>query len=223
MFKIILQKDQKIFFTSDTHFNHKNICKATTQWDIKRAANSVRDFDSLDKMDSTIIDNINAIVGEDDVLIHFGDFSFNGFENIKKFRNRIICKNIYLITGNHDHHIVNNKDNIRSIFTKVCEYYTQLDLRYVEAEDGKVEKINMILSHFPICSWENMSKGYYHLHGHVHLSDKDKVGPGKSMDVGVDGNNYKPYSLTEIIYILDKQPIKPLCLPSDHHQIELKN
>ena len=32
--KIILNKGQKLWFTSDTHYNHANICRATTQWDI---------------------------------------------------------------------------------------------------------------------------------------------------------------------------------------------
>jgi 6-phosphogluconolactonase (cycloisomerase 2 family) len=30
--KIVLEKGQNLFFTSDTHYNHSNICRATTNW-----------------------------------------------------------------------------------------------------------------------------------------------------------------------------------------------
>ena len=38
-----------------------------------------RDFKSLDHMNDAIVDNINNMVGVNDVLIHLGDFSFGGF------------------------------------------------------------------------------------------------------------------------------------------------
>jgi calcineurin-like phosphoesterase family protein len=38
------------------------------------------------------------------------------------------------------------------------------------------------------------------------------------MDVGVDGNNYEPIELNEIIKIMSKQPITKLSLPKDHHE-----
>ena len=45
----------------------------------------------------------------EDTLYHLGDWSFGGIENIWNFRKRINCKNIYLVPGNHDHHIKKNK------------------------------------------------------------------------------------------------------------------
>ncbi len=220
MLEIKLQKGQKIFFTSDTHYSHKNICRGVSEWDPIRSKGAVRDFDNLDQMNQTIVDNINAKVGQDDVLVHLGDWSFGGFENIRKFRDRITCKNIHLITGNHDPHIVNNRDNIREIFSSVTEYYTQLLLKF-EAEDEKSDKINMVLCHFPICSWENMNRGVMHLFGHVHLPPHKKVMAGKAMDVGMDGHNFSPYALTEVLYTLDRQPIRGSALPSDHHEKEV--
>ena len=101
--KIVLEKGQSLFFTSDTHYNHSNICRATTKW--SDADNLTRDFKSLDHMNDTLVNNINEIVGENDILIHLGDWSFGGFESIEDFRNRILCKNVHLVFGNHDHHI----------------------------------------------------------------------------------------------------------------------
>lgn len=105
--KIILEKGQRLFFTSDTHYNHSNICSATTSW--AKGEGSTRKFDSLEKMNDTLVNNINEVVGENDILFHLGDWSFGGFEKIAEFRDRINCKNIHLILGNHDHHIERNK------------------------------------------------------------------------------------------------------------------
>jgi calcineurin-like phosphoesterase family protein len=40
------------------------------------------------------------------------------------------------------------------------------------------------------------------------------------MDVGVDGNNFKPYSLNDILKILNGRPKCHLSLPRDHHEEE---
>lgn len=201
-----LNKDQKIWFTSDTHFSHANICKPTSKW---TDTSKCRDFESLEKMNSHIINNINSMVGPDDILFHLGDWSFGGFNNILESRKRIICQNIHIITGNHDHHIENNKDNIQSVFSSVNKY---LEL--------SVDGIEYVLMHFPISSWNNLGRGSIHLHGHVHLGPLDKIGIGRCMDVGVEGNNYKPYSLEEINSILLKRLIDSPMLKDHHSRVE---
>lgn len=227
MLKLILNKDQYLWFISDPHYGHSNLCKGTTNWRTKdgKIPSNVRDFPTLEKMNDTIINNINAVVGQDDILICLGDWSFGGFNNIKIFRDRIVCKNIYLITGNHDHHIVNNRQNIRSIFTGVYEYYTMLEVKRelrTLASMGQIENVydKFVLSHFPIASWDSMARGVPHLFGHVHLLPYQRLMDGKAMDVGMDGNNMNPIELKEIIKLMNKQPIKPLVLPSDHHAEE---
>ena len=70
--KITLEKNQRIFFTSDTHYNHSNICSATTNWSVNDGY--ARTFNSLEHMNTTIVNNINNMVGEDDILIHLGDW-----------------------------------------------------------------------------------------------------------------------------------------------------
>ena len=223
MMKIKLEKGQNIFFTSDTHYNHTNICRSVTKWrdaDGNVPVNQTRDFKSLNHMNDYIVNSINGKVGENDILFHLGDWSFGGFENIEAFRNRINCKNIHLILGNHDHHIERNKDNIQRLFSSVNQYL-RLSVSVKPGTPFYLGDFDFVLMHYPIASWHNMNDDVIHLHGHVHLPPHEKVNIGKAMDVGCDGNDMTPYSLGQIMKIMDYQPIAKLSLPQDHHEERL--
>ena len=213
--KITLNKGQRLWFTSDTHFNHANICSATTTWN-KEGGNNFRIFNSLDTMNDRLVAGINASVGQDDILFHLGDWSFGGFESIRQFRDRLVCKNIHLILGNHDQHIARNKDDVQEIFSSV---HNILDL-IVKWNVGTPtqDEAKFMLMHFPIASWDNLARGVIHLHGHVHLPPHRRIGPGKMMDVGVDGNGLEPIDMKEVLTIMKNQPIKSM-MPNDHHEI----
>ena len=211
--KIELKQGQRLWFTSDTHYNHTNICRATTRW--IDADSVTRDFGSLEKMNEELIFWINQRVAQDDILIHLGDWSFGGFENIEVFRNRIICQNIHLILGNHDHHIERNKGNIQSIFSSV-NHYLDLNVSWWIAGKKK-EHARFICMHYPIASWNGMNDGAIHLHGHVHLPKHLRMAAGKAMDVGVDGNDLEPIEMDDILIKMVSRPIAKLSLPKDHH------
>ena len=211
--KIELKQGQRLWFTSDTHYNHSNICRATTRW--TDADSVTRDFASLEKMNEELVYWINRRVAQDDILIHLGDWSFGGFENIKAFRDRIVCQNIHLILGNHDHHIQNNRDNIQSIFSSVNNYL-DLDVRWWIAGKKK-ERARFICMHYPIASWNGMNDGTIHLFGHVHLPNHQRIMNGKAMDVGVDGNDLEPIEMDDILIKMVSRPIDKLSLPKDHH------
>ena len=217
--KIELNKGQRLWFTSDTHYNHANICRATTNW--TGADNLTRDFSSLDRMNDELVYWINSYVGQDDILIHLGDWSFGGFESIKAFRDRIVCKNVHLVLGNHDHHIQRNKDNVQSLFSSVHEYLYLEVKRPGRSKKEAMDRFTFVCMHYPIASWNNMNNGVIHLHGHVHLPINLRVADGKAMDVGVDGNCMAPISMEDVLKIMDKQPIAKLTLPKDHHEKRL--
>ena len=188
-----------VYITSDTHFGHKNIVRGTTNWrtqDGEIPIDSTRDFQTIEQMNERLIDGINHHVGQDDTLIMLGDVSFGGFDNIGIFLERLICHNIHLILGNHDHHIENNRDHVQGRFLSVQHYL-----------EVKINDRDFVLCHYPLQSWHGMNKGVIHLHGHVHLPENRKFGNGKKMDVGVDGNGMDPYSIDEIIKIMDKRPV----------------
>ena len=167
-----------------------------------------RDFPNLEKMNSAIVNNINEVVGQDDILIHLGDWSFGGFEQIEEFYDRLICKNIHLILGNHDHHIDRNRENIKRLF---------LSVSWFEQFQYQGETIEMM--HYPISSWNGLRKGRVHLHGHCHLPHAVKISNGRRMDVGMDGHpEFRPYDLLKECL----NPLKKLKTGSelgalDHH------
>ena len=167
---------QNIFFLADTHFHHKNICSATSVWEDE---NSTRKFGSLEAMNTTLLQNINFCVGENDILFHLGDFSFQGVDNIKYFRDLINCKNIHLILGNHDQNIANNRETTCGIPTQTL--FTSVQT-YLEIE---INKIPVVLSHYPLLTWRDKYKGSVQLFGHSHGQINDKI-ESNQFDVGVD-------------------------------------
>ena len=211
---IKIEKNRKVYITSDTHYAHKNLCRGVTDWRLPDGGipmDQTRDFDTIEKMNERIIQNINSVVGEDDVLFHLGDWSFGGFENVQKFRDRILCKEIHLILGNHDTHIENDRYNVQDLFTSV-NHYTKL----------MYKNNTFVLFHYPIASYDGLNKGHIHLHGHVHLPTNLRFGKGKKMDVGMDGHpTFGVYNMDEIIRIMDKREIASDML-FDHHTDELK-
>jgi len=214
--KDINGKFPNVFITSDCHYNHKNICRGTTNWrtmDGEIPIEQTRDFATLEKMNEAIVNAINWNVNQDDILICLGDWSFGGFESIKEFRDRIVCKNVHLILGNHDTHIERNKGDIQTIFTSVSHYETLI-----------IDKNTFRLFHYPIQSWDGMNKGDIHLHGHVHLPPNRKFGQGKKMDVGMDGHSeFRPYNvMREIVPIMEKRDVMS-DMPNDHHVERLLN
>jgi calcineurin-like phosphoesterase family protein len=198
----------KVYITSDTHFGHKNIVRGVTNWrtqDGEVPIDSTRDFQTIEQMNERLIDGINHFVGQDDTLIMLGDVSFGGFDNIGIFLERLVCHNIHLILGNHDHHIDRNRDFVQGRFLSVQHYL-----------EVNIEGRDFVLCHYPLQSWNGLNKGVIHLHGHVHLSPNRKFGNGKRLDVGMDGNGMDPYSISEIIKIMDKIPVGS-DMSGDHH------
>ena len=90
----------RVFFTSDTHFNHTNIIRFCN-----------RPFKDVSHMNETIIANWNRMVGPEDIVFHLGDFCLGGSAEWINILNRLNGK-IYLISGNHD------IKNLRQNYTK---------------------------------------------------------------------------------------------------------
>jgi calcineurin-like phosphoesterase family protein len=216
MIKIDKNFKGNVWVFSDPHYNHKNICRGVTNWRLLDGSvpiDQTRDFPNLEVMNSTIVNNINSHVMQDDILICLGDWSFGGFESIREFWDRIVSKNIHLILGNHDHHIERNREDIRDLFLSVSHYETLV-----------IGEHTFRLMHYPISSWDGLNKGIMHLHGHCHLPTHMRFGVGQRMDVGMDGHpEFRPYNvIRECVPLLKSRPIKSE-IREDHHVDEIVN
>lgn len=191
-----------IYVTADTHLNHKNICRGTSQWTpvpsdgIPGIENSTRPFDTLEEMNEYIIGNINSIVMPDDILIHLGDFAFGARKEIPALRDRINCNMIYLIAGNHDY-----------CFKSKSRLYYELAFQDILTyKELRHKGILFSMSHYPLGSWNEIGKGGINLHGHCHGNYTRTI--GRQMDVGIDCSNYLPMSLNDIYNIMmDVEPV----------------
>jgi calcineurin-like phosphoesterase family protein len=192
-----------IWFTSDTHFNHTNIAgPKVSSW-----KSGYRDFGSVQEMNVALIKNINDCVKEDDILYHLGDWSFGGAHNILYFRRALICKNIHLILGNHDQHIVDEEIEYNGESFNPFDLFSSVQNTFT----GYIGKTYFHLSHYSHRVWPSSHKGAIHLYGHSHGSIADY---GKSMDVGVDAHKeFRPYHINEILQIMSKRDISKI----DHH------
>lgn len=203
--------------------------RGTSDWEIAQTGShqSVRDFDTLEEHNKTLVDNFNRLVKKDDVLYHLGDWSFGGFDKIFEFREQLNCENIHLIFGNHDHHIEANKIiheghdgplRTQDLFKSVAHY------RELAINGQKI-----ILCHYGMRVWNKSHKGAWMLYGHSHgtldqmkpqfanptwIGDQYYIKNYRTMDVGVDTNNLKPYSITEIHDLMKN---KDVLLEADHH------
>ncbi len=210
------------FFTSDLHYNHSSIVLGSTRWidppypysrwpsEKERfdyaSKNHLRDFASVEDMNAALVQGINNTVGLEDVLFCLGDWSFGGIESIEALRSRIICRNIHLIFGNHDHHIEDPNKDLQSLFASV-QYYKEIT----------ISKHPIILSHYAHRVWNMSHHGALHLYGHSH-SNLEYAPHGRSMDVGIDNafkllGEYRPFSFREILSLLTKREIVFV----DHH------
>jgi calcineurin-like phosphoesterase family protein len=167
-------------------------------------------------MDNQLIENINNLVQPNDRLYHLGDFAYRHSQGIKFYLDKIKCKNIYLILGNHD----KLKNWEKFLFAGVA------DLRSIKTEVlGDLREI--VLCHYSLRVWNKSHHGVCHAWGHSHSTLPDDPN-ALSMDVGVDNiarklspdnltllpENYRPISVIEFFEYMKQKTWKPV----DHHR-----
>lgn len=185
------------YFTADPHYAHEGViefCK--------------RPFASIQDHDDCLIEETNAVVGRDDELIVVGDcFWSGGYRKPGHFRNRINCRRVVLIWGNHDKASV------------ACQFSETHDVKMVKlgrkVTPNSIEHVQLFLSHYPVAYWPSSHHGSLHAYGHCHDQREatlDQMFPGRrSMDCGVDTakrllGKYRPFSEDELIDILLPRP-----------------
>lgn len=182
-----------IYFTSDTHYFHKNVlmyCK--------------RPWDDVDAMNDGLIKNWNSKVTPADTVYMLGDVSFGDENKTESILSRL-NGDIKLVFGNHDK-VIRKSSKVMKRFSQTGDY---MELRF-KMKDGNENMICM--SHFPMVVWNKSHRGSWMLHGHSHgtLTYPMKA---KIIDVGVDPRGYFPISLKEVEDHMSKLYTESI----DHH------
>lgn len=159
------------FYSADWHLGHSNIIKYCKRPFLSREEEGLLAMadrgtipakelrisqESTNRMTDTIIESTNAVVGPDDNLVIIGDYCWSPRDDrygaAKKYRDRINCKNVFLIWGNHD-----DRRILAPLFKATYD-------QYVFNVDGQ----HIFTSHYPARSWDMAHHGSWMLYGHVH-------------------------------------------------------
>lgn len=170
------------WWTGDSHFNHVGIIEYCN-----------RDFKNIWAMNEHLIQCWNERVAKGDLVYVHGDFVWGqgkgygtlGVEEIVKRLNG----QIILIEGDHD----KPSKKLAHLFVKIVPMLTT-----------KIQKANQWLTmcHYCMRTWPRSHYNSWHTYAHSH----NRLEPvGKSLDVGVDGHNYYPWSEDEIINYMEKR------------------
>lgn len=212
-------KDQKIWISSDFHLNH------SPKWDVPIC--KMRGFDSVGEMNEYIINITNFSVGPNDILIHLGDLTLNTDRvQFDHFISQLKCQRIIVLFGNHPNPMLKiYREEVKKQFGLDPYKHEVYPLQYKNIEfwgdyaEVVIDGVNVVLSHFPILSWNHMGHGSWMLHGHCH---------GKLHDINwIEENLYKEGKILDVSFdfykrVLSFQEIfdKMSCIPIlkiDHH------
>jgi calcineurin-like phosphoesterase family protein len=193
-----------IFFTSDSHFWHRNVIRLCG-----------RPYAAIEEMNQDLIRNWNSRVQDGDLVYHLGDFAFCGTNKMKEILAQLKGTKI-LVLGNHDQ----SANRMKKVGFDVV----------IASGEFKYKDFTFLLSHYPYAptKWQTrvyklknfwkfwrkkkymnlrylnlrpQNNGMWLLHGHSHNKPERRV-RGRQIDVGVDANGYAPISIDEILQIV---------------------
>lgn len=190
-----------IFFTSDLHIGHANIIRFSN-----------RPFRDVDHMHEVLVNNYNSVVGVDSTCYFLGDVGITNTPTFSEVISKMNGRKV-LILGNHDGGVNKMYDagfdvvlhGATLLIAGQVVTLTHCPLLGIPREnlDGiphvagenwhgeSREKMRKFSTHY---------RGQFHLHGHIHSPNGGRSQPvlGRQMDVGVDANNYRPVSLSQV-------------------------
>lgn len=213
--RLVSNNEYKTWISADFHLGHANIIKychrpfiqagdldSNGNWVSKSIA-----YQRANEMNEALFFNHNSLVKNNDVIIHIGDFAFDA--NILYYLKRLNGK-FKFILGNHDERLKSFLYGLR--YNSDPWLHQKVELYEPEEEIYINDKL-IILSHYSMRVWNESHRGSWHLYGHSHGTLKDDPN-SLSMDVGIDCNNYFPFSFSQIEDKMSKKTFVPI----DHHK-----
>lgn len=195
MYTLKVEDPNKLYFTSDSHFNHPNIIRYCH-----------RPYETGAEMMKDLIEKWNSVVPEDGIVVHCGDFIMAPGADSKEYARigKKLNGTIYLLRGNHDR--INLGERTLSSFNK---NYIPIEGEPVKFIVNDMMRINVdgvaiFAQHYPCLSFN----GDYQVFGHIH-TESDGLCHGtdscindvlkkNQYDVGVDQNGFRPISYWEL-------------------------
>lgn len=190
------------YFCSDHHFWHARIILYCS-----------RPFNDVAEMNEALVRYHNETVKPEDTVYFIGDFSM-AFRPVELYGPRLNGTK-YLVSGNHDFSFPSHK----KCKQKGQEYWNEQYAKYgftvlplhhkLELKPG----LEVLLSHLPykgdgspygerFPQYRPKDEGLWLLCGHLHSKPETRL-RGRMLDIGVDGNNYRPISADEVIKIIE--------------------
>lgn len=167
------------YYISDMHLGHRNVLRFDD-----------RPFENVEEMDGALITNWNAKVTKDDDVWILGDFSYCSDREASFYLKQLKGRK-HLIIGNHDKILLESQSAL--------DYLESVErLQHI-----KDRNYNVIMCHFPLATWNGISRGSYHIYGHIH-NDRNEVFEfmkkrKQALNAGCMINNYEPVTLEELI------------------------
>ena len=186
-----MKQQKKIWFTSDTHFSHKNILTHSPN----RAKVGAFNTDDLLSHDKWLIEKWNKTVAKNDIVYIIGDFSFAPSECVKKLCGKLNGKK-YLIVGNHDKSSEKLEGYFKDIKLIKCVTFKKCHFDFLE------EDFQVCMCHYAMVVWPSKHYGCVQVCGHSHgrLDEFNEESTDLRVDVGWDSKlgNYDLVSLEKL-------------------------
>lgn len=213
-------------FISDTHLGHNNILKhcKTRNVDMQKK--------KMINHDKWIKDNWNSVVKQEQPIIHCGDLSYKGRNDVISGLNGVK----YLLKGNHDDlkeldysnngfEIIKTQIFIKEfqndiVLLKKIKDYVQ-STRFFNFILFEFDGLRFLVSHFPIVDTQGYDAKYsnqinglkeifeyckcdYNLHGHTH---ENTMNDKRCINISFEKIGFKPITLNDIIKKIKLQEI----------------
>lgn len=193
---------KRIFWSSDLHIGHAGVIKFSN-----------RPFRDVDHMHQILLNNFNAMLTDHTVLYILGDVGLCSSDIMSKFIRQLKGTKV-LVLGNHDKKlnamynigfdVVLNNATMQIAGEIVSMSHCPLlgvfreDTTNMRGSDGTENWHGE--SRKKARPFTMVDNGQFHLQGHIHSPNggKSRRELHRQYDIGVDSNNYRPVSISQI-------------------------
>jgi calcineurin-like phosphoesterase family protein len=201
----------QIFFTSDTHFGHKNIIRLSN-----RPFKATKNQTDIEVMNEAIVKNWNATVSPEDTVYHLGDVALGPIDESLAIIARLNGTKV-LVTGNHDRNFRGGRRSASLEPAEWDERYLSVGFDRVYANvalSGFTGLPAVMLSHFPYNGdshdgdrydeFRATDSGCPIVHGHTHSDKVISYSERGTLQIhaGVDTWRFRPVSYQRIAEII---------------------